>query len=106
MSWVYLVCAIVIEVAATLSLKVASGGRPRWYAFVIAGYVAAFAFFSLALDRDLPLGVGYGVWSATGVALTAAASRFLFAEPLTRTMVAGIGLIVVGVLAIELSAAH
>ena len=53
----------------------------------------------------LALGVAYGIWAAAGVALTAVASRFLFAEPLTRRMLAGIGLIVVGVLLVELGAA-
>ncbi|MBR7503027.1 hypothetical protein KCW65_23395, partial [Mycobacterium tuberculosis] len=48
-----------------------------------------------------PLGVAYGIWAATGVALTALAGRVLFRERLTRVMIAGIALIIVGVLLIE-----
>ena len=99
MSGLYLVAAIATETTGTLSLKLASDGRGlRWYGLVMAGYLGAFALLTLALKEGLALGVAYGIWSAGGVAVTAIASRFLFGEPLTRTMVAGIALIMAGVL--------
>ena len=58
------------------------------------------------LRQGLGLGVAYGIWSAAGVALTAVASRVLFKEPLTLVMILGLGLIMGGVLLIELGAAH
>jgi small multidrug resistance pump len=106
MEWVFLAVAIVSEVDATISLKVASTGRNRWYVPVTVGYLVAFAFLSLALDEGLGLGVAYGVWAAAGVALTAIASKVLFKEPLTLLMSSGIALIIGGVLLIELGAAH
>ena len=57
-------------------------------------------------NHRLYTGVAYGIWSAGGVAVTAIASRLLFGEPLTRTMVAGIVLIMAGVLLVELGSAH
>ena len=102
MSGLYLVAAIASETTGTLSLKLASDGRGlRWYGLVMAGYLGA-----LALKEGLALGVAYGIWSAGGVAVTAIASRFLFGEPLTRTMAAGIALIMAGVLLVELGSAH
>ena len=107
MSGVYLVAAIASEVTGTLSLKLASDGRGlRWYAVVMGGYLAAFAMLTVTLKAGMPLGVAYGIWSAGGVAVTAIASRLLFGEPLTRTMVAGIVLIMAGVLLVELGSAH
>ncbi|RMI09483.1 DMT family transporter [Cellulomonas triticagri] len=107
MVWLLLAAAIACEVAATRSLRVASTGGPRrWYAAVVAGYVAAFSFLSLTLAQGLGIGVAYGIWTATGVAVTAVASRVLFGEPLTRLMLLGIGLIVAGVLLVELGSAH
>jgi small multidrug resistance pump len=53
----------------------------------------------------MPVGVAYGVWTACGVALVALVARFLFSEPLTWLMGAGIALIVAGVLTIEMSGA-
>lgn len=104
MQWVALGLAIACEVAATLSLRVAAAGRPRWYVGVTAGYVAAFVALSFALFEGLPLGVAYGIWAATGVAATAVLSKLVFGEPLTRLMAFGIALIVVGVLLVELGA--
>ncbi|OLO90376.1 DMT family transporter [Actinomyces naeslundii] len=107
MSGVYLVAAIASETTGTLSLKLASDGRGlRWYAVVMGGYLAAFAMLTVTLKTGMPLGVAYGVWSAGGVAVTAIASRLLFGEPLTRTMVAGIALIMAGVLLVEIGSTH
>ncbi len=105
MTWVLLIGAILSEVTGTLSLRAASDGRRAWYAVVGVGYLLAFGLLTLALDAGLGLGVAYGIWAAAGVALTALASRWLFGEPLTPVMLAGIGLIVAGVLMIELGAA-
>ena len=99
--------AIASEVTGTLSLKLASDGRGlRWYAVVMGGYLAAFAMLTVTLKAGMPLGVAYGIWSAGGVAVTAIASRLLFGEPLTRTMVVGIALIMTGVLLVEIGGAH
>lgn len=109
MEWVFLAGAILTEVAATLSLRVAATARKAatgWYVVVGAGYVAAFSFLSLALGAGMPLGVAYGIWSAVGVALTAIFSRVFFRESLTGLMVLGIVLIMGGVLLIELGSAH
>ena len=106
MTWLFLISAILSEVAGTLALRVAARGRTAWYAAVAVGYVAAFGFLTLTLHEGLGLGVAYGIWSASGVALTAIASRVLFDEPLTPVMVGGIALIIGGVLLVELGAGH
>ena len=46
----------------------------------------------------MPIGIAYGVWTACGVALVAVIARYVFRDPLTLKMLAGIGLIVAGVL--------
>ena len=102
MGWVLLAIAIVSEVAATISLKLATDGKKRYYVPVVVGYVVAFSLLAVALTLGLPIGVAYGIWAATGVALTAVLGRVLFREPLTRLMLGGIGLIIVGVLLVEL----
>ena len=106
MQWFFLAGAIVSEVSAVLCLRVAVNGRRAWYGFVVTGYLVAFALLTLTLDAGLGLGVAYGIWAATGVALTAIASRVLFKEPLTLVMAAGIALIAAGVLVVELGATH
>jgi small multidrug resistance pump len=56
---------------------------------------------ALALGEGMGIGVAYGIWTAVGVVLTAVLSNVLFDEPLTRTMWAGILLIIAGVVLLE-----
>jgi small multidrug resistance pump len=104
-SWLLLGSAILCEVTATLCLKRALD-VPALYAVVIAGYVGAFVMLSFTLKQGLGIGVAYGIWAACGVALTAVASKVIFGEPLTGVMLAGIALIISGVLLVELGATH
>ncbi|WP_432537372.1 DMT family transporter [Kineococcus arenarius] len=99
--WVLLVGAVLSEVSASLSLKAALG-HPGWYVVVVAGYAGAFTLLSRVLRAGMPLGVAYGTWSAAGVALTATLSSVVFGESLGPVALAGIGLIIAGVLAVEL----
>jgi small multidrug resistance pump len=106
MMWLTLAGGIVLEVFSTLGLRASDGFRKRaWIAPVIVGYVASFALISWTLSLGMPVGIAYGVWSASGVALVALLGKVLFAEPLTPMMLGGIGLIIAGVLTIELSGA-
>ena len=105
MTWLLLAAAILCEVTATLALKRAID-HPGLYAAVVAGYVAAFVLLTLTLKHGLGIGVAYGIWAACGVALTAVASKLLFDEPLTGLMIAGLALIIVGVLLVEVGASH
>jgi small multidrug resistance pump len=104
--WWALVGAILIEVVATLSLRASDAFRKKaWIAPVTLGYLASFYLLWLSLSLGMPVGIAYGIWTACGVALVAVIARFLFSEPLTWVMVLGIGLIVAGVLTIEMAGA-
>lgn len=99
--WLFLVIAIVTEVFATTSLKLAVSGSRLWFIGVGSGYATAFSMLSLVLAGGMPIGVAYGIWAAAGVALTALTGTLLFKEPLTWLMCLGISLIVGGVLLLE-----
>ena len=101
--WLFLVGAIVLEVAGSLSLKAALNA-PAFYAVVVIGYVGACGFLALGLRTGMALGVAYGIWGASGVALTALLSLVFFSEPLTVLMSIGIGVVIGGVLCVELGA--
>lgn len=105
--WALLLCAIVTEVAGTLSLR-ASHDHRAWLAVVVAGYLAAFVFLSLVFRAGMPVGVAYGIWGALGTAITAVVAAVIFGDPFTGAVVVGIGLIIAGVLLVELGshAAH
>ncbi|MDF2825965.1 MAG: QacE family quaternary ammonium compound efflux transporter [Mycobacterium sp.] len=102
MMWWALAGAILLEVAATLGLRASNGFRKKaWLAPVIGGYIASFSMLSWSLSLGMPVGIAYGVWSASGVALVAIIARYLFAEPLNWVMGLGIAFIIAGVLTIE-----
>jgi small multidrug resistance pump len=98
--WMILAGAIVLEVAATLALR-AAVDEPWWAVVTVAGYGGAFVAMSALLRLGVPIGVVYGIWAATGVALTAVLGAVLFAEPFTWLIALGIGLVIVGVVLVE-----
>ena len=93
--------AIVIEVVATLSLR-ASQDHSAWLVLVAVGYVGAFVLLTMVLRTGMPVGVAYGIWGALGTAGTAVLAALLFGDPFTWPIAAGIGLIIAGVLLVEI----
>lgn len=102
MNWLYLAIAIVCEVVATSALK-ATEGFTRWQpsAMVVLGYGLAFFFLSLTL-RSIPVGIAYAIWAGAGVVLVSIAGWLLYQQALDLAAILGIGLIVAGVLVINL----
>lgn len=98
--WLLLAGAIASEVTGSLSLKAALD-QPAWYALVAVGYLTSFTLLAAVLSRGLPLGVAYGIWGATGVALTAILAAAIYGEPLTAVMGLGVALIALGVFTVE-----
>ena len=104
----WLAMAISTEVVATTALKLSDGfTRLGWAAVVVVGYGISFYAMSIAL-RSIPLGIVYAVWSGVGTAAIVVIGYSLFGEVLDAVKLAGIGLIVIGVLLLNGagSAAH
>lgn len=101
MSWIYLAVAIVCEVIATSSLKASDGfSRTIPSVVVVVGYGISFYFLSLTL-RTMPVGIAYAVWSGVGIVLISAVGWVLFHQRLDAAALAGMGLIIAGVLVIN-----
>jgi small multidrug resistance pump len=107
MPWLFLAGAILSEVVATTFLKLSEGFTKLVPSIVVVvGYIAAFGLLSQALTRGMAIGVAYGVWAAVGVALVAIVGAAFLGESMTWVQVGGIALVIAGVLALELGAAH
>lgn len=105
MTLLVLAAAILSEVFGTLSLKASQGfARKIWLVAVFVGYGGALALLGVVLAQGMAVGVAYGIWAASGVALTAMLGRLIFKDPLTWVMGVGIALIMGGVIAVELGA--
>lgn len=106
-AYLFLAAAIALELVSTSLLK-ASEGFSRLYPSIgtLFGFGAAFYMLSLALNH-IPLGVAYAIWSGVGTAVTAAIGVLVWKEQLSLNTLAGIVLIIAGVIVLNLKgAAH
>lgn len=103
--WGLLLGAISTEVTATLSLR-ASLHQTALLVVVVIGYLASFCFLTLVLRAGMPVGVAYGIWGALGTAVTTVLATVIFDDPFTTPIIVGIGLIIGGVLMVELGSRH
>lgn len=101
-TYAYLMLAIVCEVMATTALaRSESFTRLVPSIIAIAGYAAAFWLLSFAM-RVIPAGVVYAIWSGMGIVLITAIAWIWYRETLDTPALIGLGLIVLGVLVINL----
>jgi small multidrug resistance pump len=102
MNYAYLFAAILCEVVATSALKAAEGFTRFWPSVVVlVGYGLAFYCLSLTL-RTIPVGIAYAVWSGIGIVLIALVGWVVYRQPLDMPALVGMGLILAGVLIINL----
>jgi len=108
-SYAFLAVAIVAEVIATTALKASEGfSNLLPSVLVVVGYGVAFYCLSMTL-RTLPVGIAYAVWSGAGIVLVSLLGWLVYGQKLDPWAVLGIGLIMSGVLVLNLlskSTAH
>ena len=102
MAYVYLAIAIIAEVAATSALKASEEfTKVVPSMIVIVGYGIAFYLLTLVL-RSIPVGVTYAVWAGVGIVLVAIVGAVLYKQIPDIPAIIGMGLIVAGVVVINL----
>ena len=107
MNYLFLICAIVAEVVATSLLKSTEGfSRLLPTVACLVGYAIAFALLALSISRGMQTDVAYALWSAIGTAAIVLIAVLFLGSPLSVAKVVGIGLIIAGVVTLNLSGAH
>jgi quaternary ammonium compound-resistance protein SugE len=102
-AWPALIAAGLLEVVWALGLKYSHGFTKLTPSVVtIMGAIASFWLLSHAM-KTLQVGTAYAVWVGIGTVGTALLAVVLFAEPVNALRVAGIGLIVAGIVALKLA---
>lgn len=102
MGALFLTIAIVGEVIATSFLRASQGFTQLVpTAVVVVGYGITFYFFSLAL-QTIPVGVAYAIWSGVGIVLVSIIAFIVYKQMLDAPALIGMGLILAGVLVINL----
>ncbi|WNS44667.1 multidrug efflux SMR transporter [Paenibacillus sp. MMS20-IR301] len=101
--FVLLAIAILSEVFGSSMLKASNGfKRAAPSIAVVAGMGLAFYCLSLAL-KEIPLGTAYAIWSGVGTALTALVGVVVYKEGLNVKKIAGLLLVIGGVVLLKLS---
>jgi small multidrug resistance pump len=107
-AYVFLIAAIGSEVFSTSLLKATEGFTRLWPTVAcLVGYVVSFIALSQAV-KGVQVSVAYAIWSGLGTAAIVAIGAAFLGEPVTLIKVVGIGLIVAGVVTLNMggAAAH
>lgn len=101
MHWLFLLGAIVAETLATSALHASQQFTRLWPSvIVVVGYAISFYLLSLTL-KFMPVGVVYALWSGIGICLIALIAYLVFGQKLDLPAVAGMGLILCGIIVIQ-----
>ena len=106
MAYAFLILAIAVEVLGTSLLKTTEGFSRLWPSVAcLSAYALSFVLLAQTV-KTLPVGVIYAVWSGLGTAAIVAVGAAFLGESLTPWMIVGIGLIISGVVIVNLSMPH
>ena len=100
--WLYLTAAILLEVAGTTCMKLSEGFTklvPSILLFLLYGL--SFVALTFTLEK-IDVGIAYAVWAGLGTALIAFIGFMYFDEPATLIKVVSLGLIIAGVVGLNL----
>jgi Membrane transporters of cations and cationic drugs len=104
MAWIYLLLAGLFEIGWAVGLKY-SEGLTRVWPSVATGVAMAISVVLLALAvRSLPIGTAYAIWTGIGAVGAVLLGIVLFGEPASAVRLLCVGLIVVGIAGLKLSA--
>lgn len=105
-SWMFLLLAILSEVAGTTMMKLSSGFSK------LLPSIAMFACYGLALGaltiaiKRIEIGVAYAVWSGIGTALIATIGMVFFRESVGTVKIVSLMLVIAGSIGLNISARH
>ncbi|MEU8704636.1 multidrug efflux SMR transporter [Streptomyces sp. NPDC048565] len=106
MGYGMLAAAIAAEVAGTTAMKYSEGFTRLWPSLItVVGYVLAFALLAQTL-KTLSIGTAYAIWAGTGTAAVAAIGILWMGETAGLAKLAGIALVIAGVVVLNLGGAH
>ncbi|RFZ49492.1 QacE family quaternary ammonium compound efflux SMR transporter [Mycobacterium liflandii] len=107
MAYLLLLGAIAMEVMATSLLKSTEGFNRLWPTVIcLTVYGFSFAMLAMSIARGMQTDVAYALWSAIGTGAIVLIAVLFLGSHLSLTKVLGVGLIIGGVLTLNLTGAH
>lgn len=103
MTWLYLVLAILLEVSGTTCMKLSEGFTKMVPSILlVVFYILSLGMLTLALKK-IDVSAAYAIWSGVGTALIASIGVLWFKEPAAALKLISLGLIIIGVVGLNLS---
>ncbi len=103
MSLFYLTLAIIFEVSGTICMKLSQGFTKMVPSILmIILYIISFCFLTMALKK-IDVSIAYAIWAGMGTALIATVGILWFKEPISALKIISLGLIIIGVVGLNLS---
>lgn len=106
MAYVFLAAAIVSEIIGALATRFSDGFTKLVpSAVATVGVLGAYILLAQSLKLGMGIGAAYAIWAAVGVAVVGLVGAVFLGDKLTLTQLAGLVLIIGGVVAVELGGA-
>jgi len=102
-AWAALIVAGLLDVGWAIAMKYAEGYTRLGWSLVSLVVLAAFVFLLGRALQVLEVGIAYAVWTGIGAAGTVLMGVLLFGETLSLMKIAGIALVLAGILALKLA---
>lgn len=102
-AWLFLIASILFEVFGMLSLRYSNGfSNTLPTAGAISCFIASIWLMSFSL-KQIEMGITYAVWAAASTAIVALLGVAFYQESISQFKIAGITLIVIGVVLLNLT---
>ncbi|MEZ3498434.1 multidrug/spermidine efflux SMR transporter subunit MdtJ [Pantoea sp. KPR_PJ] len=100
-AWFLLLLAIFSEIIGTLAMKWSSVDESATgYIIMLVMIACSYIFLSFAVKK-IALGVAYALWEGIGILVITVFSVWLFDEPLSLTKMAGLAVLIAGIMLIK-----
>jgi small multidrug resistance pump len=100
--YLYLALAIIAETIGTTALQASEQfSKLGPSVLVLLGYGISFYLLALTL-KVMPVGIVYAIWSGLGIVLIAGIGKLVFDQNLDLPAIIGIGLVLTGILVMQL----
>lgn len=107
LAYFYLLLAIFLEIVAAIFTRYTEGFTlPLPTATTVLSAVSSYFIFSLSLKHGMKISLGYAIWSGLGVLVVALIGVTVLGDSLSLLQIAGILLIIVGLMIVQLKGAN
>ncbi len=104
MAWIYLLIAGAFEIGWPLGLKLAQTSKYFYPSVALSiGSMVLSSIFLFMAQKQIPLGIAYGVWTGIGAAGTFVVGIYMFNDQSSLYSWLGISCIIMGIILLKIS---